>query len=127
MFLFSGAPGQADATWFAAGLTSTFPETDELAANLAQFRKCEGTASFGPGCRVFQVPKDDPSQAAEVSVGDTDFEAGEALKDQVLVFQYKGKFHAVDHVRLSPFPFFCSSFRHREACNGSHLSNCFCV
>lgn len=30
--------------------------------------------------------------------------AGSGLKDQVLVFQYKGKFHAIDHVsRLCPY------------------------
>lgn len=102
MFLFSsGQASQPDATWFAAGLTSTFPETQDHAANLAQHRRCEAAAAFQPGCKVFQVPREDPSLAAEVNVADADFETAEAegqLKDQVLVFQYRGKFHAVDHV-----------------------------
>lgn len=106
MFLFSSGPTvQPDATWFAAGLTSTFPETQDHATNLAQHRRCEALAAFKPGCKVFHVPREDPSLATEVDMTDTDFEAAEAsseLKDQVLVFQYRGKFHAVDHVRASP-------------------------
>ncbi|CEJ89546.1 hypothetical protein VHEMI05387 [[Torrubiella] hemipterigena] len=102
MFLFSSGPTvQADATWFAAGLTSTFPETQDHAATLAQHRRCEALAAFKPGCKVFHVPREDPSLATEVDMTDTDFEAAEAsseLKDQVLVFQYRGKFHAVDHI-----------------------------
>lgn len=39
------------------------------------------------------------TEASEVDAGVPDTTT---LKDQVLVFQYKGKFHAVDNVSLTP-------------------------
>jgi hypothetical protein len=51
-----------------------------------------------PGCRIFHVPREDSSKAAEISIDNwRDPEAGDS-KDQVMVFQYNGKFVAVNHV-----------------------------
>lgn len=46
---------------------------------------------------MFHVPREDSSKATEVAIDDwKDSAAGDA-KDQVMVFQYRGKFLAVDH------------------------------
>jgi hypothetical protein len=82
------------AQWTFVGLTSTFPDVDDDAGNLAKHRLCN-TKSI-PGCKAFHIPKEDCSSSKEVPIGDDAL--GQSLTDQVLVFQYKGKFHAVDHV-----------------------------
>ncbi|KAM5374304.1 hypothetical protein ACJZ2D_006477 [Fusarium nematophilum] len=52
-------------------------------------------AKSTPGCKAFRIPQEDSSQSTEMPVGE-DALVGD-LKDEVLVYQYKGKFHAVDH------------------------------
>ncbi|KAF4980014.1 hypothetical protein FZEAL_3876 [Fusarium zealandicum] len=81
------------ASWTFVGLTSSFPDLGTDAGNLAKFRICNTKAM--PGCKAFQVSKENGSEPAEAVVGDEAME-GE-LADQVMVFQYKGKFHATDH------------------------------
>jgi hypothetical protein len=91
------------AQWFPVGLASTFPDLGYDEENLAKYRACGG-AELKPGCKVFQVPRDDSSQRAEIEIredGTLQRSEMKGLKDQVLVFQYKGKFHAVDHVSPS--------------------------
>ncbi|KAH7011178.1 Rieske domain-containing protein [Ilyonectria destructans] len=87
------------AGWFPVGLTSSFPDLGEDDGNsLSEPRTCNGDVK--PGCKVFQVPETDSSQASEMLVEDDPAEPsdiGADLKTQVLVFQYRGKFHAVDH------------------------------
>ena len=83
------------ADWAFVGHSSSFPDIGaDDAGNLSKFRQCN-TKSI-PGCKAFHVSKENSAKSEEVPVGD-DALAGE-LTDQVLVFQYKGKFHAVDHV-----------------------------
>ncbi|TFB00613.1 hypothetical protein CCMA1212_007506 [Trichoderma ghanense] len=87
------------AQWFPVGLASTFPDLGYDEDNLAKYRACGGP-ELRPGCKVFQVPRDDSSQSAEIDIredGTLQRSEMKGLKDQVLVFQYKGKFHAVDH------------------------------
>ncbi|KAH7263037.1 hypothetical protein BKA59DRAFT_520046 [Fusarium tricinctum] len=84
---------RSGAQWTFVGLTSTFPDVDDDAGNLAKHRLCN-TKSI-PGCKAFHIPKEDCSSSKEVPIGDDAL--GQSLTDQVLVFQYKGKFHAVDH------------------------------
>lgn len=97
-FSFSKRP---DAQWLDVGLASSFPDIDLDGDNVAQPRMCNSKVQ--PGCKVFQVPKEDPTQIKELLVrsdgGETSMVEG-SWKDQVLVFQYKGKFHAVDHVSV---------------------------
>ncbi|CAG7562774.1 unnamed protein product [Fusarium equiseti] len=81
------------AQWTFVGRTSEFPDVDDDAGNLAKHRVCN-TKSI-PGCKAFHIPKEDVSSAKEVEIGDDAL--GKPLTDEVLVFQYKGKFHAVDH------------------------------
>ncbi|ROT37779.1 Rieske domain-containing protein [Sodiomyces alkalinus F11] len=93
------APSRAEAEWFAVGLASSFPDLGSDDGNLAKPRICKGEAT--PGCKVFHVPRTDSSRGTQVPVAADSFETREGrrggLKEQVLVFRYKGKFHAVDH------------------------------
>lgn len=92
-------PSRAGAEWFSAGLAASFPDLGLDDENVSEPRVCNGTVT--PGCKVFLVPRDANSEMTELAVasgGADSFDTTEDLKDQVLVFQYKGKFHAVDHV-----------------------------
>jgi hypothetical protein len=88
--------------WFSVGLASSFPDIglDEVDGDLSQPRPCNSRDK--PGCKIFHVPAANSSQRTEVSVTEGETSSEEELKDQVLVFQYRGKFHAVDHVS-APF------------------------
>lgn len=91
---FSRTPRAGDA-WFCAGPASSYPDVDDE-TRVAEPRPCQG--KYIPGCRVFHVPREDSSKATEIAIDDwKDPEAGTA-KNQVMVFQYKGKFIAIDHV-----------------------------
>ncbi|CVK94660.1 uncharacterized protein FPRN_10118 [Fusarium proliferatum] len=81
------------AQWTFVGRTSSFPDVGDDAGNLAKHRLCN--AKSIPGCKAFHIPKEDVSSSKEVPVGDDS--TLESFVDQVLVFQYKGKFHAIDH------------------------------
>lgn len=92
---------QAGDAWFRVGLASSFPNiTGEDADNIAHARLCGSSNGTAPGCKVFHVPKEDSTRANQVTLDDsgTLSEPG-SLRDQVLVFQYKGKFHAINQVR----------------------------
>ncbi|KAL2154765.1 hypothetical protein VTH82DRAFT_3441 [Thermothelomyces myriococcoides] len=94
-------PARAGNEWFSVGLASSFPDVglsidgkENVSEN--EVRLCGGHGpNATPGCKVFQVPKDDPSQRTEVILPVD--EGAQDLTDQVLVFQYRGKFHAIDH------------------------------
>ena len=77
---------RADAAWHPVGLASTFPDlVDHDGYRMA------------PKCRAFSIPKKaGPSDPKVPEEADIDLPGD--LKDQVLVFKYKGNFHAVDHV-----------------------------
>ncbi|KAL7934697.1 hypothetical protein V8C35DRAFT_301607 [Trichoderma chlorosporum] len=95
---FFGAASRLGAEWFSVGLASSFPDSGLDNDNLAKHRTCN--AEVKPGCKVFQVPREDSSQRAEVVIeedGELEVSDMKGLKDQVLVFKYKGKIHAVDH------------------------------
>ncbi|KAI0109587.1 hypothetical protein GGR51DRAFT_558279 [Nemania sp. FL0031] len=91
------APSQTGNNWFFAGLTSSFPNLIESGADvIREPRVCENGESV-PGCKVFNIPADDVSQARQVEGKEMSLYNGAALQDQVLIFQYKGKIHAVDN------------------------------
>ena len=91
-----------EAEWFSVGMASSFPDLGLDDGDLLMPRPCSD--GLKPGCKVFYSPTTDSSQRSQLSVADDAFlatEKGKDLKDQVLVFQYRGKFHAIDHVSLS--------------------------
>jgi hypothetical protein len=83
------APSRLDGAWHKVGLASAFPDLDidydgrRIAAK----------------CKAFRIPNSNTNgpQEAKCPV-EADIDLPGDLKDQVLVFQYKGKFHAIDHV-----------------------------
>lgn len=78
---------QANATWHRVGVTSEFPE-------LSEDQECPHIA---PGCKAFSIPKSDSTSDSKAP-SEADLDAPGDLKDQVLVFKYKGQYHAIDHV-----------------------------
>ncbi|KAL2135490.1 hypothetical protein VTI74DRAFT_8349 [Chaetomium olivicolor] len=87
------APSRTGNDWFSVGLASSFPDVgyDENEPRLCGNHGINAQ----PGCKVFYVPKTDSSQRVEVEIPADD--TPRDLTDQVLVFQYRGKFHAIDH------------------------------
>ncbi|KAF1847732.1 uncharacterized protein K460DRAFT_374734 [Cucurbitaria berberidis CBS 394.84] len=85
---------RAGDAWFCAGPASSYPNVDDD-SRVGEQRACNG--KYIPGCRVFHVPREDSSEAIEIAIDDwKDPELGTG-KNQVMVFQYKEKFIAVDH------------------------------
>lgn len=111
MYPFLSSRQRGDAAWFNAGSATSYPDIQPMDADavvaevIATPRPCSSTMSV-PGCKIFQIKEDASGtvSAAEVLMQDiAQVEGTDTLKDQVLVFQYKGRFHAVDHVRALPF------------------------
>lgn len=110
------------AGWTFVGRTSEFPDVDGLDENnLAEKRPCRGghgDVNEVPGCKVFRIPRtvtgppveDGDASIEEIAPEDAGApEHMKGMRDQVLVFRYKGKFHAVDNVSspiLTFFPLF---------------------
>ncbi|KAK4233201.1 hypothetical protein C8A03DRAFT_39110 [Achaetomium macrosporum] len=88
------APSRTGTEWFSVGVASSFP--DVSLESESEPRLCgKRGANAKPGCKVFYVPKTDTSQRTEVEIPAEDMT--QDLTDQVLVFQYRGTFHAIDH------------------------------
>lgn len=81
-----GRPSQPGAAWHPVGLASALPDLS------LDNEDCQITQA----CKAFTIPKTAGPQDAPVEA-DINL-PGEDLKDQVLVFKYKGKVHAIDHV-----------------------------
>ncbi len=73
-----------DAAWHRVGRVSEFPEVSQ------HNEDCQVTTA----CKAFRIPN-----AKGETPTETDIELPGELKDQVLVFRYKGAVHAIDHVR----------------------------
>ncbi|KAF1965713.1 hypothetical protein BU23DRAFT_593555 [Bimuria novae-zelandiae CBS 107.79] len=87
-------PSRAGNAWFNAGPVSSYPNIDD-STRIGEQRLCQ--EKYAPGCRIFYVPRADSTKASEIAIDDwKDADAGDA-KDQVMVFQIKGKFVAVNH------------------------------
>ncbi|KXJ89600.1 Mur ligase [Microdochium bolleyi] len=89
-------PSRAAAAWFHVGSTSSFPNISESGATTLATCTQDG---HGPPCKVFEIsPPDAPRPNVMTEVEDPqEASLAGALQDQVLVFRYRGKFHAVDN------------------------------
>ena len=108
---FTGTNYRRADPWCFVGLASSFPNVELDGSSLVENRACSSGSSGGggtAGCRVFHIPR--PAGPAGKGGAEEDIEEIEpedagspahlrSMKDQVLVFRYKGKFHAVDNVR----------------------------
>lgn len=101
--------------WFFAGLSSSFPnitDSSEPYFKLVWPQPCRTGAAGAssptdtpkvPACKILHpkaATEDSPETSPTVEQIDTEAAAGEdawLMKEQVLVFRYKGRFHAVDH------------------------------
>ncbi|TGJ88221.1 hypothetical protein E0Z10_g540 [Xylaria hypoxylon] len=91
------APFRKVDAWFFAGLTSSFPNLAESGTDILYEPRLCGKGKSVRGCKVFNVPSGDSSQAQEIEGDAMTSHDGVALQDEVLIFQYKGKFYAVDN------------------------------
>ncbi|RAQ40900.1 Rieske [Aspergillus flavus] len=73
---------RSQAAWHRVGLVSEFPD-------LQLDNDCSPIA---PSCKAFNIPKTNIGPPVEA-----DIDLPGDLKEQVLIFQYKGKIHAIDH------------------------------
>jgi hypothetical protein len=89
-------PAKPSSAWLFAGLASSYPDISVEGTSLSEEYPCN--IGQRTGCRIFQVPRGDSSQSVEVELDDPDML--KTLKDQVLVFRYRGKLHAIDHVSV---------------------------
>lgn len=66
---------------------------------------------FLPGCKIYRVPRDG-GKAERVDLDDVSISGEGGLGDQVLVFRWRGRVYAVDHVRSFSFEmhFLCGYF-----------------
>lgn len=85
--------------WFFAGLLSSFPNLTESGTAVLCEPRASNNGDSVPGCKVFQVPSTDSTQAKQIEGDEMTSYNGVVLRDQVLVFRYKDKVHAVDNVR----------------------------
>ncbi|KAM0328589.1 hypothetical protein ACHAQA_004997 [Verticillium albo-atrum] len=93
-----GGPSRSGDEWFSVGLASDFPDLGFDEDNLLENRFCG--PDLKPGCKVFHAPREPGSKRTELPIveeGSDGAPLDEDLKDQVLVFRHRGKFHAVDH------------------------------
>ncbi|KAL5366215.1 hypothetical protein BJX96DRAFT_169748 [Aspergillus floccosus] len=73
--------------WQRVGRVSAFPDIGPN--NDDNYR-------IAPRCKAFSIPKTDSGAGSQCPV-EADIDLPGDLKDQVLVFRYKGKVHAIDH------------------------------
>ncbi|EIN14429.1 hypothetical protein PUNSTDRAFT_58615 [Punctularia strigosozonata HHB-11173 SS5] len=74
--------------WFFVGLASSFPDTTP-----GDLPLCEPRSS-ARGCKVFRVSRQPYGEVVQFDVSPET--SADGLRDQVLVFKYKGKMYAVD-------------------------------
>lgn len=94
-------PSAADDPWYFAGLESSFPDLATLPSGpLSDGIVCPSGGAQDddselvslPPCKIVQIDVAEPSVLTPTEAIDR-----EALDKQVMVFRYRGKFHAVDH------------------------------
>lgn len=100
----SGNDPRTNGTWLFAGLTTSFPDIQSSISSevsrkhkLSDLRSCSQDdlkTAQGPSCKILQIPG---SGSIPIELSHDDALQSVALQEQVLVFQYRGRYHAVDH------------------------------
>jgi hypothetical protein len=97
------APSRRGEAWFLVGLTTSFPDILESGVTLSEPQLC-GNESATPQCKVFVAPDSHHDPRAPIQIFDDAMgrvDAALRRDEQVLVFRYRGKFHAISHVRAA--------------------------
>ncbi|KAF2114575.1 hypothetical protein BDV96DRAFT_494919 [Lophiotrema nucula] len=86
-----------DTSWFSVGLASSFLDIIGAEATaLAKYHTESGTQQVG--CKVFHLQSEDSRGAVQLSQNpENQLDASLSKGQQVLVFRYNGKFHAIDN------------------------------
>jgi hypothetical protein len=86
-----------DPQWFSTGLISSYPD---LGLDDDQSEPGVRPSDVKTGCKVFRVPPADEEASAATALDEIADPAvnGGNFSNQVLVFRYRGKMHAMDHV-----------------------------
>lgn len=92
------APSLEDA-WLFAGPVSSFPNiTPSTAISRLSDALATSSGEAFPACQILQLSKDPSDKNADSTLLTPALAAGSVgLVPQILIFQYRGKFHAVDH------------------------------
>lgn len=102
--------GLADGEWFSVGLASSYPNITASTSREPYFKlawpqpcpKDPSSEQKTAGCRIFH-PKSNTTTAGgagtaeEIGVDAAPGEDAWHMREQVVVFRYEGRFHAVDH------------------------------
>jgi hypothetical protein len=98
---FQGPSGRGDG-WFSVGSASSFPNiTKSTIVTLSEPQLCGDHDAPKQGCKVFLAPNTDDGLREAIQIpDDPKDQVNVSLRrgEQVLVFQYQGKFHALDNV-----------------------------
>ena len=87
-----------DSLWFSVGLASSFRDNTGTEATALANRNA-GSETQLVGCKVFRPSIEASDSAVQLSQNpDDQLDASLGKGQQVLVFKYKGKFHAIDNV-----------------------------
>ncbi|KAI1351147.1 hypothetical protein F5Y01DRAFT_283547 [Xylaria sp. FL0043] len=91
------APSRKGDAWFFAGLESSFPNLTGSGTDVLDEPQLCGNGESVPGCKIYHVPSNDSAQAKQVEGDAMSCHDDSAFQDQVLIFRYRGKVHAVDN------------------------------
>jgi hypothetical protein len=98
---FTATSRRSDA-WVLVGLASGFPNiTESGRVALSSWQPCKNIETTAQACKVFVAPGTDGDVGDAVRIPEIPKDAvNSTLKsdDQILVFQYRGKFHAINNV-----------------------------
>ena len=104
MFPFFSRESSSTKGWYRIGLLSDFPDVESK----------DETCRVTPSCKAFTIPNTNnhTTTTSPLEPIQADIDTPGDMKDQVLVFKYKGKIHAVDHVCYPPTQYFFSQSMH---------------
>lgn len=89
-----GSPQRRRDPWFNVGFASTFPD------NTSETILCFSTLQENAKCKVFLLPGPESldTNAVEVSLDEVATLVSGDKREQILVFRFQGKFHAIKNV-----------------------------
>jgi hypothetical protein len=104
------ARSQRGGAWLFVGLASRFPDiTESGLVTLSERQHCSTDDSTKQGCGVFAIPNANGDLGETVQIAELSSDGVDASlrrDEQLLVFQYRGKFHAINNVCLPPSVYF---------------------
>jgi nitrite reductase/ring-hydroxylating ferredoxin subunit len=98
------APLQRSDKWIYVGRASWFPDiTESGQITLSSQQECSGSDTPKQGCKVFATFNTDGKFREATQIPEVPKDSGAVPRredEQLLIFQYRGNFHAIDNVCL---------------------------